>query len=68
MVTAQRAVKLTMMARAQRDTMTTTMAMEVYDDNDKGNDARSTTCDEADNRNRDDGEDTCALMATTPAH
>jgi hypothetical protein len=42
-------------------------AKDVDDDN-KGDGASSTTCDEGDNRNRDDGKDTCALMATTPAH
>jgi hypothetical protein len=44
------------------------MATDVDDNNDEGNDASLTTCDEGDNRNCDDGEDACALTATTPAH
>jgi len=47
--------------------MATTMAMDVDDDNDKGNNASLTMCDERDNHNHDDGEDACTLMATTPA-
>ena len=43
--------------------------MDVDDDDDNvGNDASSTTSDKGDNRNRDDGKDACALMATTPVH
>ena len=49
--------------------MAATMATDVEDDdNNKGNDASLTTCDEGDNHNRDDGEDACALAATMPAH
>jgi len=49
-------------------TMATTMAMDVDDNNNKGNDASSTTCDKGDNHNRNDGEDACTSTATTPAH
>jgi hypothetical protein len=38
------------------------------EDNNEGDDASSTMCDEVDNRNRDDGEDACTLMATASAH
>jgi hypothetical protein len=48
--------------------MVTTMAMDIDDDNDEGNNASSMTCNEGDNRNRDDGEDACASTANTPAH
>jgi len=48
--------------------MATTMVTDVNDDDDKGNDASSMTCDESDNHNRDNDEDACALTATTPAH
>ena len=37
----------------------TTMATDVNDNDDKGNNARLTTSDEGNNRNRDDGKDTC---------
>jgi hypothetical protein len=59
---------LTAMVTARRATTATTMATDVDDNNDEGNDASLTTCDEGDNRNCDDGEDACALTATTPAH
>jgi hypothetical protein len=49
-------------------TMATTMATDVDDDDNKGDDASSATCDEGDNHNRNDGEDACASTATTPAH
>jgi len=48
--------------------MATTMATEVDNNDDKGNDASSTTCDKGDNHNRDNGKDACASTATTPAH
>ena len=54
------------MTIAMTTTMVTTMGMDV--DDDKGNDASLTMCDEGDNHNRDDGKDACALTATTPAH
>jgi hypothetical protein len=44
------------------------MATDVDDDDNEGDYASSTTCDEGDNHNRDDGEDACASMATMPAH
>ena len=40
--------------------MATTMATDVGNDDNKGDDAGSTTCDEGDNHNRDNGEDACA--------
>jgi hypothetical protein len=55
---------MTMMT-ARRDTTTTMMAADVDNDDDEGNDASSTGCDEGDNRNRDDGEDACALATAT---
>jgi hypothetical protein len=39
-----------------------------YNNDNTGNDASSTTSDEGDNRNHDNGEDACALTATMPAH
>ena len=42
------------------ETTTTTMATDVNDDDNEGDDASSTGCDEGDNRNRDDGKDACA--------
>ena len=76
MATARRTAKSTMMAMAQwatstttmtmatarRDTTTMTMATDVDDNDDKGDDASSTGCDEGDNHNRDNGEDTCASV------
>jgi hypothetical protein len=56
------------MATARWDMTTITMAMDVVVDDDECDDAILTMCDEGDNRNRDDGEDACASMATTPAH
>ena len=53
---------------ARRDTMTTAMAMDVNDDDDKGDDASLTMCSNGDNHNRNDSEDSCASTATTPAH
>jgi len=44
------------------------MALGVDDNDNKGNNASLTTCDEDDNCNRDDGEDACASTATTPGH
>jgi len=44
------------------------MATDVDDNDDKGNDASSTTCNKGDNRNCYNGEDACALTATMPAH
>jgi len=49
-------------------TMVMTMATDVDDDNDKGNDASLTTCDKGDNLNPNNGKDICASTATTPAH
>ncbi len=37
-------------------------------DDDAGNEASSTTSNEGDNRNRDNGKDAYALTATTPGH
>ena len=70
MVTAQQVTLTTMMtmATARWDTTTTTMATDVDDKDDKGNDASSTGCDEGDNRNRDDGKDTCASPTATAQH
>ena len=69
MVTAKRATKLTVMARVQQDTTATTMAMDVDDDDDdEGDNASSTTCNEGDIRDRDNGKDACTLTATTSAH
>ncbi len=50
------------MATARRDTTTTMMAMDVDDNDDEGDDASSTGCDEGDNHNRDNSEDTCASV------
>jgi hypothetical protein len=44
------------------------MVTDVNDDNDTGNGASLTTSNEGDNRNRNDGKDACAMMATMPAH
>jgi hypothetical protein len=41
-----------------------TMATDVDNDDDEGDDASSTMCDEGDNHNRDNGEDACASTAT----
>ena len=49
-------------------TMATTIAMDIDDNNHKGNNASSTMCNEGDNHNCNDDKDACALMATTPAH
>jgi hypothetical protein len=67
MVTAQRATstKTMTMATARRDTTTKTMATDVDDNDDEGDDASLTGCDEGDNRNRDDGEDACASATAT---
>jgi hypothetical protein len=67
MVTAQRAASTTTMtmATAQWDTTMTTMATDVDDDDNEGDDASSTGCDEGDNRNRDDSEDACTLAMVT---
>ncbi len=63
-----------------RTATTTTFAMDnevdntrqdngaANDDDDAGDDASSTTSNDGDNRNRDNGKDSCALTATTPAH
>jgi hypothetical protein len=71
MATAQRATSTTTMTMvtARRDTTATTMAVDVDDDDDEGNDAISTGCDEGDNRNLDNGEDACASATakTQPA-
>jgi hypothetical protein len=48
--------------------MVTTVATDIDDNDDEGINASSMTCDKGDNHNRDDGKDTCALTATTPAH
>jgi hypothetical protein len=49
--------------------MTAKMAMDVDNHNDdEGNDASLTGCDEGDNRNRDNGKHACASTATMPAH
>jgi len=54
------------MVMVRQDTTTTTMVTDVDYDDDEGDDASSTGCDEGDNRNRDDGKDACAsAMATT---
>jgi hypothetical protein len=70
MVTAKRATKLTVMARVRQDTTATTMAMDVDDDDDddEGDNASSTTCNEGDIRDLDNGKDACTLTATTSAH
>ena len=67
MATAQRAASTTTMTMmtARRDTTTMMMATDVDNDDDEGNDASSTGCDKGDNRNRDDGEDACALATAT---
>ena len=70
MATAQRATSTltaTMtMAMAPRDMTTTTMAREVDNDDNEGDDASLTGYDEGDNRNHDNGKDACAsVMATT---
>ena len=79
MVTARRTAKSTTMAMAQRATLTTTMTMatarqdmttttmasDVDNNDDEGDDASSTGCDEGDNRNRDDGKDACASATAT---
>ena len=44
------------------------MAMDVDDNDNEGENASLTMCKEGDNRNRDVGEDACALTETTPAH
>ena len=36
--------------------------MTINDDNDEGDDASSTGCDEGDNHNRDDSKDACASV------
>jgi hypothetical protein len=41
------------------------MGMDVDDDDNEGDDASSTGCDEGDNCNRDDGEDACASATAT---
>jgi len=41
------------------------MASDVNDNNDEGNDASSTGCNEGDNRNRDDGKDACTSATVT---
>jgi hypothetical protein len=55
-------------AMARRDTMATTMAMDANNNDDKGDDASLTMCDEGDNRNHNDSEDSCTLTATTLVH
>ncbi len=47
--------------------MVTTVATDIGNNDDEGNDASSMTCDKGDNHNRDDGKDTCASTATTCA-
>ena len=44
------------------------MTTDVEDEDDEGDNASSTTCNEGDNHNRDSNEDACTLMAITPAH
>jgi len=61
-------MKSTMMAMARRDMMAMMMATDVDNDDNEGDNASSTTCDEGDNRNCKTGEDACALTATAPAH
>jgi hypothetical protein len=56
------------MVTARWDTMTTTMVIDVIDDDNECDNAISMMCDEGDNRNSDDGEDACASAETTPAH
>ena len=56
------------MALARRDTAVTTMAMDVDNNDDEGNDASLMMCDKGDHCNCDNGKDACASMATTPAH
>jgi len=56
------------MVTARWDTMTTTMAMDVVNDDNKCNDAILTMCDKGDNRNSDNGEDACPSTETTPSH
>ena len=68
MAAARWAMTTMMMVTAQRDTMTTTMAMDVINDDDVCNNASLTMCDKGDNRNRDDCEDACTSTATTPVH
>ncbi len=67
MGTAQRArlTKTMTMATTRRDTTTTTMATDLDDDDDRGDYASLTGCDEGDNRNRDDGKDACASATAT---
>ena len=64
MATAQRATLTTTMTMVtvRRDTTTTTMATDVDDNDDEGDDASSTGCDEGDNHKRDNGKDTCASV------
>jgi hypothetical protein len=47
------------MATARPDTTTTTMATDVDNDDDEGDDASLTGCNEGDNSNRDDGKSAC---------
>ena len=67
MATAQRATstKTMTMATVRRDTTMMTMATDVDDDDNKGDDASLTGCNEGDNRNRDDGEAACASATAT---
>ena len=58
----------TAMVTARQATTATTMATDIDDNNDEGDDASLTTCDKGDNRNCDAGEDACASTATTPEH
>ena len=65
---ARRAMMAMTMAMARGDTMATTMAMDVVNDDNKCDDAILMMCDEGDNHNHNDGEDACTLSATMPAH
>jgi hypothetical protein len=70
MATARRATKSTTMATARRDTTTTAMTTTTttMTTTPARRRATSVTIAKGDNLNRDDGEDACALMATTSAH
>ena len=68
MMMVQKAMKLMMVATARWDTTATMKATDVDDDENEGDDASSTTCDEGDNRNCNDGKDACASAEITPAH
>jgi hypothetical protein len=54
-----------MMATARQVMTKTMMATDVDDDDNEGDKSSSTTCNEGDNRNCDNGEDACALATET---